>query len=247
MKFACVSNVNSIRFGLSFHLVLAQHVLNDSTYLAYFQLMKERDHFIMMDNGAAELGTSIPIQDICQAAALLEPDEIIFPDALDDYKVTLIESERALPYFPKRMRAMVPQGKNWAEWEMCAKFMVEMGCRTICVAKRYERFVGGRSYALEIIKKHGWNEEHDIHLLGCNSDPLLEISQALNVLPTIRSLDTAAPVSYAQNNQELKLGAPWHSLEWDKPADLDLVGRNIAIIVEACHAHYTKESSNKRN
>jgi hypothetical protein len=248
MKYALITPPNLgmkllASFGLSYHMALAQYILADVHYKAVYQALHNFDHFIMVDNGAAENGVPLPIEKIVKAADMVGADEIVMPDVLDDMRATIKATYAALIHVKKKRRAVVPQGKDWNEWTDCTLELIQFGCRTICVAKRYEKLPGGRVKALEIIAAHGWQDDHDIHLLGCCKNPLKEIRDALNVAPWVRGIDTAAPVSYAQHGTPLT--GEWHSLDWNKPIDWDVAKLNVQAILEACHnACYTKESGN---
>jgi hypothetical protein len=155
------------------------------------------------------------------------------PDVLDECNATVSATGNAIKFVPERMRAIVPQGKDWADWEYCATTLVRLGCRTICVAKRYEALEGGRAHALGIIRRHKWHLTHDIHLLGCYRNPLREILNAIEVAPWVRGIDTSAPISYAQHGDTLD-HPKWHSLEWNKPFRYGTAVVNMDFILEAC-------------
>lgn len=247
MRFALIGNKTCTmmiyRFHLAYHMALSQYILSDAYYRQMYALLHERDHFIMLDNGAAENGHSIGIENVMIAARMIDADEIVMPDVLDECRSTIAATRNALQYVPIRQRAVVPQGRNWEDWEYCATTLVAMGCRTICVAKRYEQFDGGRAHALQIIEHNGWHKAHDVHLLGCFRNPLLEIRAALKVAPWIRGIDTAAPVSFAQVSRSLQ-GGEWNSLDWDAPIDFTLAEKNVDLILRTCHAHHTEEPGN---
>lgn len=235
MKYAVITPPHGFdlvdQLGLGYHFTLAQY-FSDFEYASFYMRKRRQGHFIMLDNGAAELGASISLDMLLWAADLVEPDEIVMPDVLDDYEKTLERTEAALGRVVPRRRAMCPQGTTWKEWTECARQMIEMGCKTLCVAKRYEKLPGGRPHALRIVKANGWDKTHDIHLLGCYDNPMSEIYMACQVLPTLRGVDTGAAVAYAQ--QGVSLDHPFHcSLEWDKSFDEDRALRNMQYYVTA--------------
>jgi hypothetical protein len=238
MKYALIAQPNGgdqlvNEFRLTYHLVLAQYVLSDRRYAAFYHNLHMQDHFIMLDNGAAENGHSIGIENVVRAADLVGVDEIVMPDVLDECNATISATANAMKFVPERMRAVVPQGKDWADWEYCATHLVAMHCRTICVAKRYEAFEGGRAHALGIIRQHKWHLTHDVHLLGCYRNPLREILDAIEAAPWARGIDTSAPISYAQSGDTLD-HPKWHSLVWDAPFHHTTAVVNMDLILEAC-------------
>jgi len=240
MKYALIAPpTESLRllavYGLTYHMALAQYVLNDERYQKVYKMMHDLDHFIILDNGAAENGVPLDIKDIVKAANLVGADEVVMPDVLDDIDGTLSRTHAALPYIPARYRAMVPQGKNWGQWTECLREMINMGCATICIAKRYEALSGGRAEALSIIMKNYWAWNHHIHLLGCYRRPLYEIRSALKMYPQVRGIDTAAPVSFAQHDDTIGDDTIWHSLDWDASMEYDRACDNVKLILKECH------------
>lgn len=246
MKYALIVPPLELRLieevDAGYHFVLAQYC-NDKIYRRFYQRMHQQGHFIMMDNGAAELGASINIESVVDAADAVGADEIVMPDVLDDWVQTLDRTLAAVEFVPMKQRAMVPQATNWADWENCANQMVHMGCVTICVAKRYENLPGGRSHALEIIMNRGWHLTHNIHLLGCYRNPLAEIARAYKTMPSVRGVDTGAAIAYAQKG--VALNSPNHcSLSWSDDFDLGLARRNINLYFNA-HKEYNAYNTQK--
>ena len=219
-------------YNFGYHFVLAQY-LNDPAYAEHYKRLAQRGHFILMDNGAAELGEGIPDDELMRAADALGADEVVMPDVLDNTKATLERTYAAHKRFPECMRAMCPQGTTWDEWEYCATVMLDMGCATLCVAKRYEALPGGRARALRIIESNRWHLDHNIHLLGCYHDPLKEIKAARKVAPWVRGIDTAAPIAFAQHERTFEETDEHFSLDWEGSMDYDAVISNIDAILEA--------------
>jgi len=240
MKFALIAPPSHFgdqllqQYRLTYHMVLAQYVLEDPYYEGIYQMLRKQDHFIMLDNGAAEKGHSIGIENVVKAAdALGGVDEIVMPDVLDECNATIAATKAALKFVPERMRAVVPQGRDWADWEYCATTLITLGCRTICIAKRYEALPGGRPYALDIIRSHNWHQSHSVHLLGCYRNPLKEIRDIAASAPWVRGIDTAAPISYAQSGCSLDYPR-WHSLVWNADFNFTVAEVNMDLILEAC-------------
>lgn len=220
-------------FGLAYHMALAQYVLSDEAYAECYRTLHGRGHFIMLDNGAAENGRSMSVKQLCLAAKAIGADEIVMPDVLDNCLETIAATQGALDSVPVRMRAVVPQGVDWEDWEYCAKKLVSMGCRTICIAKRYERLPGRRAQALDIIRSHDWHTTYDVHLLGCHRNPLKEICDVVEDAPWVRGIDTAAPIAYAQH-AALLTDQLHYSFEWGAPFDPGVAEFNVGLALEAC-------------
>lgn len=239
MKFALITPPQGAELlhlvNLGYHFVLAQY-LSDPAYRRMYQTHVARGHFIMMDNGAAELGKSIGIARLVALAHEMRVDEVVMPDALDDHDTTLRLTTDALLYIPERMRAFCPQGTSWAEWEDCAEKMVAMGGATLCIAKRYEKLPGGRPHALKLIRIRGWDDIFNVHLLGVQANPIAEILAARKVYSEIRGIDTAAPFAYAQIGKPID--GPVHcSVDWYQDFDYGEVVANVDKCLEACDAY----------
>lgn len=220
-------------FNLGYHFVLPQY-LKDEYYMDTYRKLHRRGHFILMDNGAAELGEGIADDELVRAAEAIGADEVVMPDVLDNTGATLERTYAAHHRFPKHKRAMCPQGTSWEEWEYCATVMLNMGCATLCVAKRYELLPGGRLRALSIIEANGWHRDHHIHLLGCAKYPIGEAMAASKRAPWVRGIDTAAPIAYAQNGCRLDTPIERFSVEWEADFELPLAYTNVELFLEAC-------------
>lgn len=212
--------------NLGYQFVLAQY-LEDRKYFEVYEYFRHQGHFIMMDNGAAEFGHSIGLDDLEREVKRLQPDEVILPDVLRDRRATLTLTREALPLFPRWQRAVVPQGKDWAEWELCARTLVGWGAATICVPKLLEDYPGGRLKALSIIEENRWHWDHHVHLLGIWEKPLFEIEQVVKNYPWVRGIDSGAPIAYAQAGKSIK-HPKRESLQWDdQDADMWLIAQNL--------------------
>jgi|WetSurSiteA1Bulk_404760.scaffolds.fasta_scaffold07815_4 hypothetical protein len=239
MKLAVITPPKGLKLlshhELGYHMVLPQYMTIPS-YAIFYHRVAKGGHFIMVDNGAAELGKSIEWATVLDVADQLDAAEIVMPDVLDNALETWIETEKALPTVPARRRAMCPQGRSWSDWESCLERMVNAGCRTICVAKRYEKLPGGRARGVEIICKHNWHLDHDIHYLGVHKNPLAEAQLAVNqhnddISKLVRGIDTAAPIAYAQAGIRLDATDSHHSLDWTKEFPIELASSNIALLL----------------
>lgn len=240
MKYALITGpsgfdvVDFLRTG--YHLTLAQYA-DQPLYASFYRDLADKGHFIMVDNGAAELGSSIPFKHVLEFAGRIKADEIVMPDHLDNADKTLAATSKVLYQVPQRSRAVVPQGTTWEEWEYCAKRLVLLGCTTICIAKRYEKLPGGRAYALQILKYMGVLETHNVHLLGFYNNPVAEIASAQREYFRVRGVDSAAPIAYAQKHLPI-VGEERASYAWDEPFDQSLALSNARTIIATCRKDF---------
>lgn len=247
---------------MSFHLVDAYKASTDAAYLQWYESDVGTGQFIMLDNGAAEvvkvshgaameedgvrtvIDKCLPFETILHLAERLHADEIILPDRKMDSVWTIRESSKHAGSVAPRKRAIVPQGKSWKEWTACLEaLMTHCEPATICVTKDYEELEGGRAKAIQIIKELGYFGQCHVHLLGLKSLPprgiKTEIGDILKMHPSVRSLDTGAPIAYAQHEVSLRDHRVRFSLEWNDPsAPLANVMANIMILRDWCKGEY---------
>jgi hypothetical protein len=235
MKLAVIAPPNALgvvaTMRASFHLVLAQYV-EDPTYNAFYRSAHRRGDFIMLDNGAGE-SSMLTMPALLKAASLVWADEITLPDVIGDCDETLRVVSEALPMVSLHKRAVCPHGSSWGEWERCAIELMKMGCATICIG-RYDRLPDGRFPAFKIIEKHQWHWNHHIHLFGCFEPPIRATRLELAAAPWLRSMDTGAPIAYAQQGRILDDG-PHASLQWNVPFHSRVAEQNIERLTDVCN------------
>jgi hypothetical protein len=235
MKLAVIAPPNALDIvrtvRTSFHLVLAQYV-KDPAYRDFYKAMHHRGDFILLDNGAGEKEMML-LSELLAAAKLVQADEITLPDVIGDGALSARATIDAMPYVPEAQRAVCPHGKTWGEWETCAEQIVMAGCSTICIG-RYDYLPGGRIPALEIIFKHQWHWNHHIHLFGCSEPSITATRTELKAAPWLRSMDTGAPIAFAQQDRALDDG-PHASLEWNGPYNDRLALQNIERLLDVCN------------
>lgn len=205
-----------------FQFLLGHEMLESDSYLSTARQMRQYGCFIMIDNGAAELGSATldDFPDIVQAALNIDADEIVLPDALRDAQKTIEMTTEQAHLVPPKRRVVVPQGTNWAEWIDCfLELHKQVQFVTVGIPKHAEAWEGGRIAGLKLLKHLGYDTIYNIHLLGTYGQPIQEIYQLSQAYgPLIRSFDTGASCSYTQAgvnmfHQERK------SLDWHKRID----------------------------
>ncbi len=200
------------------HMMLAQYAFKDKDYAAWYRFRRPADTHLIVDNGAAE-GVDLMFEEVVEVAQYVGADEIVMPDVLRDTKATLRATldEFTLNLVPPNYRMLVPQGDDWMSWTYCLSIFTDpqtVEARSIGVAKHLERLPGGRAKALQIISDRGVDKRYDIHLLGIWAQPFHEVRTARKVTKNIRSIDTAAPIAYAQHKQKIT-DMKHYSLDWN--------------------------------
>ena len=225
------------RVGLGYHLVLAQELLRNKEYREYYRILGRLGHFIICDNGAAEHETP-PFEEVVKVAKYIGASEIVMPDVVLDKQGTLdaLLQSRVLDLVPPRMRFIVPQGRTAEEWRQCHIVMhreLDSRYATIGLSKYHHvpYGPGGRAQLLSLLPQ--WIRANtNIHILGiATSDPFEEVAQlSAAAAASIRGIDTAAPIAYAQRVRPLPDPASTGehiSVSWDAPFDLDLGRSNV--------------------
>lgn len=244
MKLAVVSHLQGLeavdRVGLSTHMALAQHLLADALYSDYYRTKHKLGHFIIVDNGAYE-GNTPPFAQVVGAANSIGADEIVMPDIIGDCDASWPMTTNSLycSFVAPYRRLVVPHGHNWDEWLDClTQIDNRIDYATIGIPKYLEAWPGGREHALQLLLTRGAMGSHNIHLLGSYAHPILDVSP--KNFPTlyihVRSIDTSAPIAWAQSNLELTLvGIGKQIIRWGRDVPLKLAEKNIAQLNDWCY------------
>lgn len=236
MKFAVIAPphvLQEIGYPSSYHLALAQELLRDAQYLQYYQRASLLGHFVIVDNGAAENDTP-PFDKVLRVANTVHADEVALPDVLRDKEATVSQTLSWAPKVPKSRRFIIPQGDTVEEWCQCLEELhlaLDREYATIGVPKHLERFPMGRMKALQYLLDNGY-WAYNIHLLGVWSHTFSEIFKACQIPIRVRGIDTGAPVAQAQQGNLITHSQQRrHSLDWNAPANAQLVHRNISSVM----------------
>ena len=215
---------NLDQFGnYSFHLVLS-HLLDDSRYLDFYRLQKSRGAFLMLDNSAHEFQEGARADRLMSDARRIDADEVVLPDVLFDGFGTIRRTSQAIDDLADRAEpesyryAIVPQGTNFAEFELCYRRLVDLyfdssfrpGFNTrgltVGLSKDYEVWDGGLYRILEkLIYPDCDTGLYEVHCLGWGRD-LWKLNEIAQSFPKIRSTDSAKPAVFARDGIALSFG-----------------------------------------
>ena len=208
MKIAPIPPVALLEeYSTDYHLCLA-HVLGHHTWeVDYYRSRSDLGEYVILDNGAYELGRSVPFEHVLEVADWILPKEIVLPDVFLDGKETLkatAEAFEALRHTSKwdyTNLMVVPQGKNTDEWVSCLRSLVDIAKPdTIGIPIVYESMMGrGLLIHKTIELLHAHTEcQPDIHLLGWDGD-LYKLNAYARQFPLwIRGIDSAKPFYFAK-------------------------------------------------
>jgi len=203
------SIIKQIRPLTDYDFALAQLVLTDKKYAKAYANRGNR--FLILDNGADELGNPVSAEDLLRAAKLVNPDIVVVPDASNNVITTINNFreflKRDVPY--KLMGAV--QGKTIDECMSCViEFFTSdkldrIGIPFDIMCERSDPLVKLSSYRREVvaaISKLGC----PIHLLGVS---LPEELKAYKDLELVRSVDTGTPILYALRGTKFGSGVSY--------------------------------------
>jgi hypothetical protein len=185
------------------------HLLDKySDYRQYFLDSRERDRFIIMDNGLFE-GVTHTTQDLLDKIDLIKPDIFIVPDEWNDSTITAKNAKHWLQYkMPMRTKLMVVlQGKTVSDIHLLYQQCVDLGYTHFAFNHSsvvYQELGGsenvlanqsvGRVLLIQfLLSQNVIKDHHYIHLLGASTPQ--EFTFYRDAIPTvINSVDTSNPI-----------------------------------------------------
>lgn len=189
------------------HLVLAHLVSKDAKYAEFYRRCSAAGDFIIMDNGAFELGESYAPDRLIELGLMCGADAIVLPDyPFQPSDVTVKAADKWAPIIKDAgFRTMfVPQGETgdldgWTRSYVWASGngdidIIGMSILGIPNALPHIPVPYARVVMTQILQSQGLfatNKYH--HYLGLNSGPALEIPPLLK-MGALNSLDSSGPV-----------------------------------------------------
>jgi hypothetical protein len=185
------------------------HLLDKySDYRQYFLDARERDRFIICDNGLFE-GVTHTTQDLLDKIDLIKPDIFIVPDEWNDSTITAKNAKHWLQYkMPMRTKLMVVlQGKTVSDIHLLYQQCVDLGYTHFAFNHSsvvYQELGGsenvlanqsvGRVLLIQfLLSQNVIKDHHYIHLLGASTPQ--EFTFYRDAIPTvINSVDTSNPI-----------------------------------------------------
>ena len=198
-----------------FYLALAHLIKPNSKVERFLKTQKDKD--IILDNGAFELGYSLPMKDLLAIQGRIKANMIVLPDAPKDVKKTqqLMSSStlEALEFNellvdngkePLPLNFMgVPQGKTRDDWWKSFKQMYDnirvstLGISFQNVVFDTERLESSREDILNEMVQKGYTKKN-IHLLGGGYNLYRDVVAGRSI-PCVKSLDTCLPFLFGSN------------------------------------------------
>lgn len=232
----------------NYHLILTHKVIYDRKYQEFFAKRSRAKDYVILDNGAAEKGKSVPLKEVVLAAILTRPSAIFLPDILFDSERTLDELEKVLvcrhlrflrSLMPNIKLGVVVQGLDPHEWLDCFSILNGVkGIDFLGIPMLTTHVFGSRVKVLEQISK---KVKKPCHLLGAWYTSTLDEIRQESQFSFVKGIDTTKPVKLAVQGKTLE---QWGSYIRDKSyidrhhngVDVSLVEENCRRFLEVCNA-----------
>lgn len=221
----------------STHLVLAHLVDTDEEYADFYRNLGN-EHYIIMDNGAFELGESYDPESLLRLGENCGANAIVLPDypgqhqsktiaAAEKYGPEIKEAGFDLMFVPQ---AEVDDLEGWIEaYEYAANHehidIIGMSILGVPNAIPHINKPYARVVMTQILIERGlFNANKHHHYLGLNSGPALEIPSLLN-MNALDSIDSSGPIwaallghQYATNTDSFQSISKIHApVQFDYP------------------------------
>lgn len=199
-----------------YHLLLAHDVLDkpDAYKRVYSKVKADySDAFIIMDNSIVELGKAMELDNLVEAARIVQADCIVVPDVMGDGAGTRAgarEFARQYAQFWENEPIEEPyplmgvlQGSNVEDaMETCAVMYCQPMVEYISVPRIFTQTTGSRMPLLcELMRRDTYKLFSGIHLLGFSDNILDDISCAR--MPIVSGIDSAVPIRAGLANMEI--------------------------------------------
>ena len=188
--------------GDRYHLALAHLALpnqrDSEFYRRFFRQESELGNFVILDNGAHELGKGLDPIRLADIALDIRASEVVLPDRLfwgeDTVDHSLDAISRLRGVLPSETKYMgVPQGRTLFEWFSCMERLIDLGATSIGISKDYEIWEGGLMFLVALVPAG-----IEVHLLGFGRQPeKLFTASNEKYRSKIRGTDSAKPIIFA--------------------------------------------------
>lgn len=209
--------------GNGYHMVLAQRFLDDDVYAHFYIEERKNGGFLILDNGACELGCSLPGAMLFEAASKLSPNVLVLPDELNNSENTMDMSGNFLKEFAKSLDESVSymgvvQGRTKDEWLTCFKFFADHDKVPVIGLSNTNAMFPSDTYEFSRIETINFLSDNNmipanksIHLLGLNSSGHMELKKLRN-LDFIEGADSSAPVVHGYHGVRIVEDVPYKKI-----------------------------------
>lgn len=216
MQIAFISPIDDLGYDYTnYHMALTHLVLKYPDYADHYKKLVGQGSFVMLDNSLIELGEAASLEKVLEAAAIINPSEIVLPDVYKKGNDTVNAVDNALIKLRQLAEKNGPENYNfqlqavchgeteeeWKEtWHRLQQYR-ELG--TIAIPKVTEHQFGSRTPLVKWALDNN-DDEKEIHLLGCWSDINEFKDYTLDMKEKIRGVDTSIVYHCAIDNTDTK-------------------------------------------
>ena len=198
-----------------FHLTLPiEETTTNREYMRVYGRAAARGDYIVLDNGAAE-GAMVTTERLLEEARRFDADEIVAPDEMRNPTATT-EAVRQFLSHLKRLEETtemptykvmaVAQGTKMRHFEECVEDFSSSSRIDVLGIPRHmlkTLWLTSRCDLARWVEKE-FPGRFEVHLLGANPLWMREISTVAREIPSVRSLDTSLPFTYALASIDLE-------------------------------------------
>lgn len=202
MKISFISGINYPEFALEGDILFT--LCDWTKHQEYVDFYKDKKHYKITDNMAAENGISSPVNFVLEACRKLNTNEVWASDKLYDKDETIRLTTEFLSKITDEDRKTIkivglPQGKNLNEWLKCYNWMLQNSKIDIIGISKYSvecfnKLAGTKDFAIcrmkciDYLHKNGLVKK-PLHCAGGNPLIIHEI-ETYKKYPFVRSIDS---------------------------------------------------------
>jgi hypothetical protein len=221
------------------YLLLLAHDVIKNPY-AYEEMVEVvMPSTIIMDNGVIENGTPVSLDELMEAASIVDADIVVGPDMVGDFVGTKkLMIEQADFILENYQLMLIPQGDSYHEICECIRWMDErfhtVGDMWWGIPRWITNKLGSRSAPITYINNYCRAEgQTNIHLLGMskNLDDDIMCAKTLSV----RGIDSANPLVCGWLGYSIQHGVHHdRGIYWEECKEVtDLMAQNVEFIRHA--------------
>ena len=196
-----------------FNFLLTHLVLEDEDYRNFYSTKAHIPNiptFTVLDNSVNELGQPCTLEEMQKAADIVNPDIIIPPDYLRDWKQTVETLGKGIDLWGKSKIWPVIQGGTREEVWSCASVLIKsLEFKTVCMP--FDITLNRNEHARDLAKARegivmdliSMDPTIQIHLLGFNT--FEEIDRYKFHPKNIVSIDTGSPYTNSRHNRRMNI------------------------------------------
>jgi hypothetical protein len=230
--------------GTDYHLALPQVALESNLYQVTYAELSFAGDYIILDNGAAELGNPLPWDKIMEVSSFINPQELVLPDVYKDPEGTKKAVQAWEDYDHRGDIGRLRDYKYMAvvagaTYQNCMKLVSWYANKpyinTLGIPRHFVNTIGMRARIQLAGMIHDlYGDRFELHMLGTNPTWMEELKE-FKGMHIVRGVDTSAPFNYAFHGSYVNSGRhfsrPTGYFELPASAfNTDVARTNIAIM-----------------